>query len=64
MVSTNSSCELRWARLSDAKMRHTQRAPRSCKECSSRKIKCDKGIPCKPCTKRGQAARCTREVVL
>ncbi|KAH7391561.1 hypothetical protein BKA64DRAFT_108482 [Cadophora sp. MPI-SDFR-AT-0126] len=45
-------------------MRHTQRAPRSCKECSSRKIKCDKGIPCKPCTKRGQAARCTREVVL
>ncbi|KAH8689440.1 hypothetical protein BGW36DRAFT_433440 [Talaromyces proteolyticus] len=45
-------------------MRSTQRAPRSCSECTSRKIKCNKVIPCRPCRKRGQAARCTREPVI
>lgn len=45
-------------------MRRTQRAPRRCQECSARKIRCNKVIPCEPCIRRGQAARCTRETVI
>ena len=43
--------------------RNTQRVPRSCLQCSRRKIKCSKRIPCEACTRRGDALACTREVV-
>lgn len=45
-------------------LRSTQRAPRSCLSCSSRKVKCDKSVPCSRCIKRGQAESCVREMVL
>ncbi|KAL4876920.1 hypothetical protein BJY04DRAFT_222596 [Aspergillus karnatakaensis] len=45
-------------------LRATQRAPRSCRACSSRKVKCDKAVPCSTCIKRGEADSCTREVVI
>ena len=45
-------------------MRTTQRAPRSCIPCSSRKIKCDKSIPCSTCVRRGRQGSCVRETVL
>ncbi|EMT68921.1 hypothetical protein FOC4_g10005016 [Fusarium odoratissimum] len=52
-------------RSSDAvALRSTQRAPRSCLSCSSRKVKCDKSVPCSRCIKRGQAESCVREMVL
>ncbi|VUC24288.1 unnamed protein product [Clonostachys rosea] len=45
-------------------LRTTQRAPRSCFACSSRKVKCDKNVPCSTCIKRGQADACAREMVI
>ncbi|KAL3481569.1 hypothetical protein BJX99DRAFT_218517 [Aspergillus californicus] len=45
-------------------MRTTQRAPRSCRSCASRKVKCDKAVPCSTCIKRGEAEACTREMVI
>ncbi|KAJ3533439.1 hypothetical protein NM208_g7984 [Fusarium decemcellulare] len=45
-------------------LRATQRAPRSCLSCSSRKVKCDKSVPCSRCIKRGQAEACMREMVI
>ncbi|KAH6632909.1 hypothetical protein C7974DRAFT_162124 [Boeremia exigua] len=45
-------------------MRKTQRAPRSCIPCTSRKIKCDKLIPCRTCIRRGRQEDCVRETVL
>ncbi|KAJ5833263.1 hypothetical protein N7474_001574 [Penicillium riverlandense] len=44
--------------------RTTQRAPRSCRSCASRKVKCDKVVPCSTCIKRGEAAACVREMVI
>jgi len=44
--------------------RVTQRAPKSCTECTRRRIKCTKDVPCRPCIARGQRAECRREVVL
>jgi len=44
--------------------RVTQRAPKSCTECTRRRIRCTKEIPCRPCIARGQRADCRREVVL
>jgi Fungal specific transcription factor domain/Fungal Zn(2)-Cys(6) binuclear cluster domain len=44
-------------------VRRTQRAPLSCMECYSRKLKCSKEIPCRRCISRGRAADCTRETV-
>ncbi|KAL5337423.1 hypothetical protein BJX70DRAFT_246253 [Aspergillus crustosus] len=44
--------------------RATQRAPRSCRSCASRKVKCDKAVPCSTCIKRGEADSCAREVVI
>lgn len=46
-----------------ASIRTTQRAPRSCTECSRRKIKCNQKIPCQQCTARKVAHRCARPVV-
>lgn len=43
--------------------RPSQRAPKSCLECARRKIKCDKELPCGPCTERGAATECRREAV-
>lgn len=44
--------------------RTTQRAPRSCISCSSRKVKCDKSVPCGTCIRRGQSDACIREMVI
>lgn len=44
-------------------IRRTQRVPRSCFECYSRKVKCSKDIPCVECKNRGIAAECRRESV-
>ncbi|KAL2065316.1 hypothetical protein VTL71DRAFT_2985 [Oculimacula yallundae] len=44
--------------------RATQRAPRSCSSCASRKVKCDKAIPCASCIRRGEAEACARETVI
>lgn len=44
-------------------MRSTQRLPLSCVECSRRKIKCDRSIPCRPCIDRGNDLGCRREEV-
>jgi hypothetical protein len=34
------------------------RIPLSCKECSRRKIRCDKKFPCRACRERGQGDQC------
>jgi hypothetical protein len=47
-----------------ASHRSTQRAPLSCTACASRKVKCNRTIPCQPCVRRGVAADCKREVVV
>jgi hypothetical protein len=44
-------------------VRTTQRLPLSCLECSRRKIKCDRSIPCRPCIDRGDDRGCRREEV-
>jgi hypothetical protein len=44
-------------------VRTTQRLPLSCVECSRRKIKCDRSIPCRPCIDRGDDLGCRREEV-
>ncbi|KAF5971697.1 c6 zinc finger domain-containing protein [Fusarium coicis] len=33
----------------------------SCEECSRRKIRCDKKIPCRACCERGEASSCRRQ---
>jgi len=43
--------------------RITQRPPLSCVECSRRKIKCDRSIPCRQCINRGEDRVCRREAV-
>lgn len=43
--------------------RVTQRLPLSCTECSRRKIKCDRSIPCRQCLDRGEDLSCRREAV-
>ncbi|KAL3451351.1 hypothetical protein BJX65DRAFT_219278 [Aspergillus insuetus] len=48
----------------DSPFRTTQRAPRSCRSCAARKVKCDKTVPCSTCIKRGEADACTREMVI
>ena len=44
--------------------RATQRAPKSCLECTRRKIKCDKQQPCESCITRGEGYLCRREPVI
>ncbi|KAJ3533277.1 hypothetical protein NM208_g8059 [Fusarium decemcellulare] len=36
------------------------RVPLSCQECSRRKIRCDKKVPCLPCLERGEGSLCHR----
>lgn len=43
------------------KIHVVSRASWSCTECSRRKIRCDKSIPCQSCTKRGKPDECKRE---
>ncbi|WVQ82885.1 hypothetical protein IAT38_005021 [Cryptococcus sp. DSM 104549] len=45
-------------------IRRTQRAPKRCKQCALRRIKCDGTIPCVSCVSRAQAHLCQRETVL
>lgn len=51
-------------RTNDTPLRTTQQAPRSCRSCASRKVKCDKVVPCSTCIKRGEADVYVREVVI
>ncbi|KAF3005417.1 hypothetical protein E8E14_000612 [Neopestalotiopsis sp. 37M] len=44
-------------------VRSTQRAPKSCTACYTRKIKCSKEVPCRQCVRRGFPTECRREVV-
>lgn len=44
--------------------RLSQRTPKSCRQCSQRKMRCSKGIPCTSCVKRGLAAECHLERVV
>ncbi|GAA5879317.1 hypothetical protein JCM3774_006432 [Rhodotorula dairenensis] len=41
-------------------LRISQRASTSCSECSRRKTRCDKQLPCDQCVKRGKADLCRR----
>lgn len=45
-------------------IRKTKRPPRACVQCTLKKIKCDKLIPCGNCAKKGNSADCKREIVL
>ncbi|KAL2206099.1 hypothetical protein CC79DRAFT_845803 [Sarocladium strictum] len=45
-------------------IRATQRAPKSCLPCSTRKVKCDKAFPCSTCVRRGEPEACIRETVM
>jgi hypothetical protein len=45
-------------------IRTTQRVPRSCTACTSRKVKCDKSMPCGTCIRRGHPETCMRELVI
>lgn len=49
--------------LSAVGVRATQRPPLSCLECTRRKIKCDRSIPCRQCIDRGDDVGCRREEV-
>ncbi|KAK1701587.1 uncharacterized protein BDZ83DRAFT_645633 [Colletotrichum acutatum] len=44
--------------------RKTQRAPRSCRSCAARKVKCDKRLPCSTCIRQGTPESCSRELVM
>lgn len=44
-------------------IRATQRPPRTCTNCTKRKVRCDKRLPCRQCVDRGQARECQRELV-
>ncbi|KAG7039703.1 C6 zinc finger domain containing protein [Colletotrichum scovillei] len=44
--------------------RKTQRAPRSCRSCAARKVKCDKRLPCSTCIRQGTPETCSRELVM
>jgi hypothetical protein len=45
-------------------LRNTQRAPKSCRNCAARKVRCDKSIPCLRCIRRGESESCIRETVI
>lgn len=44
-------------------IRKSQRQPLSCTECTRRKLRCSKTIPCTSCVDRGNAEFCRREFV-
>lgn len=46
------------------KPRKTQRPPKSCYQCSKRRVKCSQQIPCRNCINRGQSDKCFRETVI
>ncbi|KAI1117644.1 hypothetical protein F5Y14DRAFT_464697 [Nemania sp. NC0429] len=39
--------------------RHRRRPAKSCEPCRARKIKCDRGLPCRPCLRSRAALLCT-----
>ncbi|KAG7916707.1 hypothetical protein KL927_003346 [Ogataea polymorpha] len=45
-------------------IRVSERAPKSCVQCSRRHVKCDKKQPCSACIRRKVADACTREMVV
>ncbi|KAG7928590.1 hypothetical protein KL925_000771 [Ogataea polymorpha] len=45
-------------------IRVTERAPKSCLQCTQRHRKCDRKSPCSTCLRRGLGQACTREVVV
>jgi hypothetical protein len=50
--------------ISLSALRNTQRAPKSCRNCAARKVRCDKSIPCLRCIRRGESESCIRETVI
>lgn len=46
-----------------AAFRSTQRPPKSCTQCTRRKVRCSKTIPCRQCIHRKLEQLCSREVV-
>lgn len=50
--------------MSASQKRITQRAPQSCVQCTKRKLRCSKAIPCSNCIDRGMSNRCHREAVI
>ncbi|KAL7416684.1 hypothetical protein BDY24DRAFT_201110 [Mrakia frigida] len=44
--------------------RKSQRQPLSCTECTRRKTRCDKNIPCGNCVKRGKTSECKLEITV
>src|ERR1700761_786893 len=49
--------------MSGALPRKSQRQPLACSECTRRKLRCSKKIPCSCCIERGRANLCHRELV-
>ncbi|KIR57457.1 hypothetical protein I314_06693 [Cryptococcus bacillisporus CA1873] len=45
-------------------IRRTQRAPTSCLQCTKRKIRCSRTVPCSQCVGRAEGHHCCRELVL
>ncbi|CAK7905651.1 hypothetical protein CAAN1_29S00958 [[Candida] anglica] len=45
-------------------IRRSQRPPKSCFQCSKRRVKCNKEIPCDTCIRRGKPDLCYRERVM
>ncbi|KIR50832.1 hypothetical protein I315_06679 [Cryptococcus gattii Ru294] len=63
--STGSTSPQRDTNSKDANaIRRTQRAPTSCLQCTKRKIRCSRTVPCSQCVGRAEGHRCCRELVL
>ncbi|KAG7895323.1 hypothetical protein KL936_000031 [Ogataea polymorpha] len=45
-------------------IRISERAPKTCLQCSRRHVKCDKQVPCSECVRRGISDACIREPVV
>lgn len=45
-------------------LRKTKRKPLACVQCSKRKVRCNKEVPCHNCIERGHGFECRREVVI
>jgi hypothetical protein len=57
-------CSLRGYTAMSFTPRVSQRKPLSCSECTRRKLRCSKTIPCTSCCDRGLEATCAREPVI
>ncbi|KAH7165760.1 fungal-specific transcription factor domain-containing protein [Dactylonectria macrodidyma] len=44
--------------MREAKLEKRNRPPKSCEPCRNRKLKCNRGLPCDTCIRRGKSALC------